>query len=79
MARLDHARVKEITQLARRSARVLISTIGSGLAVRGLALQDALGRLMAAELIHGRGTPPEATYTFQACSGSGYGIRIVAA
>ena len=28
-------------------------------------MQDALGQLMAAELIYGRGAPPEATYIFK--------------
>ncbi len=33
--------------------------------IHGPALRDALGQLMAAELIHSRGAPPEATYIFK--------------
>src|SRR5208282_1959053 len=33
--------------------------------IHGPALQSALGQLMAAELIHSRGAPPEATYIFK--------------
>src|ERR1700733_7693337 len=33
--------------------------------IQGVELQDALAQLMAAELIHGRGAPPEATYVFK--------------
>ena len=33
--------------------------------IQGPALQDALGQLMSAELIYGRGAPPEATYIFK--------------
>ena len=46
-------------------ARVLLSPVGGGLTDPGAALQDALGQLMAAELIYGRGAPPEATYVFK--------------
>jgi predicted ATPase len=33
--------------------------------IRGPALRDALGQLMATELIYGRGTPQDATYIFK--------------
>ena len=33
--------------------------------IQGAALQDALGQLMAADLIHARGVPPDATYVFK--------------
>ena len=46
-------------------ARVFLSPVGGRFADPGAALQDALGQLMAAELIHGRGAPPEATYMFK--------------
>jgi class 3 adenylate cyclase len=67
MARLDRlAPVKEIAQIGATIGREFSYRLLEAVSpVRGLALQDALGRLMAAELIHGRGTPPEATYTFK--------------
>ena len=49
----------------RDRARVFVSIAGSHFANRGPALQDALGRLMAAELIHRRGAPPDASYVFK--------------
>ena len=38
-----------------------------------------LGQLMAAELIYGRGAPPEAKLHLQARAGAGHGLRLVAA
>ena len=47
-------------------ARVLVRPAGSGLAAPGTGVaRCALGQLMAAELIHAHGTPPEATYVFK--------------
>ena len=67
MARLDRlAPIKEIAQIGATIGREFSYRLLEAVSpVRGPALQDALGRLMAAELIHGRGAPPEATYTFK--------------
>jgi class 3 adenylate cyclase/tetratricopeptide (TPR) repeat protein len=67
MARLDRlAPVKEIAQIGAAIGREfsyrLLETVAP---IKSAALQDALGQLMAAELIHGRGTPPEASYVFK--------------
>jgi predicted ATPase len=65
--RLDRlAPVKEIAQIGaaigREFSYVLLEAVSP---VQGQTLQDALDRLIAAELIHGRGAPPEATYIFK--------------
>jgi class 3 adenylate cyclase/DNA-binding response OmpR family regulator len=67
MSRLDRlAPIKEIAQIGATIGREFSYRLLEAVSpVRGPALQDALGRLMEAELIHGRGTPPEATYTFK--------------
>ena len=67
MARLDRlAPVKEICADRRRHrTRILLCAAGGGVADQGPALQDALRQLMAAELIYGRGAPPESTYVFK--------------
>ena len=58
-------------------ARVFLPAAGSDLAgIQGVELQDALAQLMAAELIHGRGAPPEATYVFKLCARAGHGLRL---
>jgi class 3 adenylate cyclase len=67
MARLDRlAPVKETAQVAaaigREFSYLLLEAVTP---IQGAELQDALAQLMAAELIHGRGTPPEATYVFK--------------
>ena len=67
MARLDRlAPVKEIAQIGAAIGREFSYRLLEAVSpIQGLALQDALGQLMAAELIHGRGAPPEATYVFK--------------
>ena len=67
MARLDRlAPVKEIAQIAAAIGREFSYRLLEAAApIQGPALQSALGQLMAAELIHGRGSPPEATYVFK--------------
>ncbi|HZZ25408.1 MAG TPA: adenylate/guanylate cyclase domain-containing protein [Roseiarcus sp.] len=67
MERLDRlAPVKEIAQIGavigREFSYRLLEAVSP---IQGRTLQDALDRLMAAELIHGRGTPPDATYVFK--------------
>jgi class 3 adenylate cyclase/tetratricopeptide (TPR) repeat protein len=67
MARLDGlAPVKEIAQIAAAIGREFSYRLLEAVApLEGAALQGALSQLMAAELIHGRGSPPEATYVFK--------------
>jgi tetratricopeptide (TPR) repeat protein len=67
MARLDRlAPVREIAQIAAAIGREFSYRLLEAVApIQGPALQSALGQLMAAELIHGRGSPPEATYVFK--------------
>src|SRR5271156_3702190 len=67
MERLDRlAPVKEIAQIGAAIGREFSYRLLEAVSpLHGLALQGALGQLMAAELIHGRGTPPEATYVFK--------------
>jgi hypothetical protein len=67
MARLDRlAPVKETAQVAAAIAREFSYRLLEAVSpTQGPALQDALGQLMAAELIHERGAPPEATYVFK--------------
>ena len=67
MERLDRlAPVKEIAQIGAAIGREfsyrLLEEVSS---IKGPALQDALRRLSGAELIYGRGAPPEATYVFK--------------
>ncbi len=67
MARLDRlAPVKEIAQIGAAIGREFSYRLLEAVSpIQGPALQDALGQLMAAELIHARGAPPEATYVFK--------------
>jgi class 3 adenylate cyclase/tetratricopeptide (TPR) repeat protein len=67
MARLDRlATVKEIAQIGATIGREFSYRLLEAVSpIKGAALQDALGQLIAAELIHGRGTPPEAIYIFK--------------
>ena len=67
MARLDRlAPVKEIAQIGAAIGREFSYRLLEAVSpIQGPALQDALGQLMAAELIYGRGAPPEATYVFK--------------
>jgi class 3 adenylate cyclase len=67
MARLDRlAPIKEVAQIGATIGREFPYRLLEAVSpIRGAALQDALGRLMAAELIHEHGVPPEATYTFK--------------
>ena len=67
MARLDRlAPVKEIAQIGAAIGREFSYRLLEAVSpIHGLALQDALGQLMAAELIHARGAPPKATYVFK--------------
>jgi class 3 adenylate cyclase len=67
MARLDRlAPVKETAQVAAAIGREFSYRLPEAVSpIQGAELQDALAQLMAAELIHGRGAPPEATYVFK--------------
>ena len=67
MARLDRlAPVKEIAQIGAAIGREFSYRLLEAVApIKGSALQDALGQLMAAELIYARGAPPEASYIFK--------------
>ena len=67
MARLDRlAPVKETAQIGAAIGREFSYRLLEAVSpIQGQALQDALDQLMAAELIHGRGAPPEATYVFK--------------
>ena len=67
MARLDRlAPVKEIAQIGATIGREFPYDLLEAVSpVRGAALQDALGQLMAAGLVFGHGAPPEATYAFK--------------
>jgi hypothetical protein len=67
MARLDRLTpAKEIAQIAAAIGREFSYRLLQAAApIQGPALQSALGQLMAAELIHCRGSPPEATYVFK--------------
>jgi predicted ATPase len=66
MARLDRlAPVREIAQIAAAIGREFSYRLVEAVSpIQGTALRDAL-QLMAAELIHGRGAPPEETYIFK--------------
>jgi tetratricopeptide (TPR) repeat protein len=67
MARLDRlAPVKEIAQIGAAIGREFPYRLLEAVSpIQGAALQDAIGQLIAAELIHRRGEPPEATYVFK--------------
>ncbi|GEO16975.1 ATP-binding protein [Microvirga aerophila] len=67
MARLDRLRpVKEVAQTAACIGREFSYELLSAVApVSEADLRDALGQLMAAELVFGQGAPPAATYTFK--------------
>ena len=67
MARLDRlGPVKEIAQIGAAIGREFSYRLFEAVSpITGLALQDALRQLMASELIHGRGAPPDATYVFK--------------
>lgn len=67
MARLDRlAAVKEVAQVAavigREFSYELIAAVAP---VAGSALDDALAELVAAQLVYGRGYPPESSYIFK--------------
>ncbi len=67
MARLDRlAPVRETAQIAAAIGREFSHRLLEAVSpIHDAALQDALGQLMAAELIYGRGAPPNATYIFK--------------
>ena len=67
MARLDRlAPIKETAQVGAAIGREFsYRLLEAVLSIHSTELQDALSQLMAAELIHQRGTPPEATYVFK--------------
>jgi class 3 adenylate cyclase len=67
MARLDRlAPVREIAQIGAAIGRDFSFRLLEAVSpIQGPALQEALGRLVAAELIFGRGAPPNANYTFK--------------
>ena len=66
-ARLDRlAPVKETAQIGSAIGREFSYRLLEAVSpIQGAELQEALARLMAAELIHARGAPPEATYVFK--------------
>ena len=67
MARLDRlAPVKGTAQLGAAIGREFSYQLLEAVSpITGPALQDALGQLMAAELIYGRGAPPDSNYVFK--------------
>jgi tetratricopeptide (TPR) repeat protein len=67
MARLDRlAPVKETAQVAAAIGREFSYRLLEAVSpTKGVELQVALAQLMTAELIHGRGAPPEASYVFK--------------
>ena len=67
MARLDRlAPVKEVAQLGAAIGREFAYSLLEAVSpIRGELLQQALTQLMAAGLVFGHGTPPDATYTFK--------------
>jgi hypothetical protein len=67
MERLDRlAPVKETAQVAAAIGREFSYRLLKAISpIQGAELQDALAQLMAADLIHGRGGPPDATYVFK--------------
>src|SRR5271169_3716599 len=67
MARLDRlAPIKEIAQIGAAIGREFSYRLLEAVSpIRGPALQDALRQLTASELVHGRGTPPEASFIFE--------------
>ena len=67
MARLDRlGPVKEIAQIAAAIGREFSYRLLEAVSpIKGPALQDALGQLMAAELVYARGGPREGSYVFK--------------
>ena len=67
MARLDRlAHVKDIAQIGAAIGREFSYRLLEAVSpIQEQALQDALSQLMAANLIHARGAPSEAKYTFK--------------
>jgi len=67
MARLDRlAPIKEIAQIGATIGREFPFDLLEAVSpIQGVALQDALGQLMAAGLIFGHRTPSEVTYAFK--------------
>jgi class 3 adenylate cyclase/tetratricopeptide (TPR) repeat protein len=67
MARLDRlAPVKGTAQIGAAIGREFSFRLLEAVSpIGGSALQDALGQLMAAELLYGRGVPPDSTYVFK--------------
>ena len=67
MARLDRlAHVKEIAQIGAAIGREFSYRLLEAVSpIQEQALQDALGQLVAANLLHARGAPPDAKYTFK--------------
>jgi class 3 adenylate cyclase/predicted ATPase len=66
-ARLDRlSPIKEIAQIGAAIGREFSYRLLEAVApIRGQALQEALRQLVDAELIYGRGAPPQATYIFK--------------
>ena len=67
MARLDRlGAIKDVAQgggvIGRQFSNELVAAVSS---LDEVALEEALEGLARAELIHRRGRPPEATYTFK--------------
>jgi class 3 adenylate cyclase len=67
MARLDRlAPVREIAQIGAAIGREFSHRLLEAVSpIQGPALQNALGQLVTADLIHARGAPPDATYVFK--------------
>ena len=81
MARLDRlAPVKEIAQIGAAIGREFSYRLLEAVSpIKGPALQNALSQLMASELIHARGAPPEATYIFKHALGAGHRLCLAVA
>jgi class 3 adenylate cyclase/tetratricopeptide (TPR) repeat protein len=67
MARLDRlAPIKEIAQIGAAIGREFSYRLLEAVSpIKGVALQDALGQLAAAQLIHARGASPDAIFVFK--------------
>ena len=66
MARLDRlADVRHVVQLAACLGRTFSYVLLKEVSNERLSLQEALARLVQAELLYQRGEPPESTYTFK--------------
>jgi class 3 adenylate cyclase/predicted ATPase len=70
LARLDRlAAIREVAQLAATVGRefpyAVLQPVAAAIGVEESTLREALGKLVAAELVYQRGLPPRATYLFK--------------